>query len=145
MRQTAASNASDSGAPAIRIEPHLPLIAQLGAQGRTDRQVAPEAIDALKESGFAVHAFQLAIMDHQALDEVYADDPNTLISSSYNPVGAVVEARDGGFMLSGRWGWSSGSGHCSWVLLGGVVPGDDYRTFLVPRSAPGASLSRREQ
>jgi 3-hydroxy-9,10-secoandrosta-1,3,5(10)-triene-9,17-dione monooxygenase len=174
MRQTAASNASDSDAPAIRIEPHLPLIARLGAQGRTDRQIASEAIDALKESGFmrallpkrwgglevtpqeffranleiaaqdmstawvagvvAVHAFQLAIMDHQALDDVYSDDPNTLISSSYNPVGAVVEPCDGGFMLSGRWGWSSGSGHCSWVLLGGVVPGDDYRTFLVPRA-----------
>ena len=37
-------------------------------------------------------------------------------------------------MLSGRWGWSSGSGHCSWALLGGVIPGDGYRTFLVPRT-----------
>ena len=39
----------------------------------------------------------------------------------------------GGFRLSGRWGWSSGSAHCTWVLLGAIVPGDGYRTFLVPR------------
>ena len=45
---------------------------------------------------------------------------------------------DGGFELSGRWGWSSGSGHCSWTLLGGVITdhpdGIHYRTFLLPRS-----------
>lgn len=82
----------------------------------------------------AVHAFQIALMSEQAQEEVYADDPNTLVSSSYNPVGAKAEACEGGFMLSGRWGWSSGSDHCSWALLGGVIPGDGYRTFLVPRS-----------
>ena len=159
---------------AINIGPHLPLIAELGDQGRANRQVERAAIDAIIESGFmrallpkpwggleatpqeffrahldiaeqdmstawvagiiAVHAFQLAIMNRQALDEVYADNPNTLISSSYNPVGAKVEVADGGFKLSGRWGWSSGCEHCTWVLLGGIVPGDDYRTFLVPRT-----------
>jgi len=82
----------------------------------------------------AVHAFQLALMSEEAQREVYEKDPNTLISSSYNPVGARAEMCEGGFMLHGRWGWSSGSGHCTWALLGGVIPGDGYRTFLVPRS-----------
>lgn len=82
----------------------------------------------------AVHAFQLAIMSHQAQEDVYSAGPDTLISSSYNPVGGKVEICDGGFMLSGRWGWSSGSEHCSWVLLGAIVPGEGYRTFLVPRT-----------
>ena len=81
----------------------------------------------------AVHAYQLALMDDQAQADVYADDADTLISSSYNPVGGRAEACDGGFRLSGRWGWSSGSAHCAWVLLGAIVPGDGYRTFLVPR------------
>jgi 3-hydroxy-9,10-secoandrosta-1,3,5(10)-triene-9,17-dione monooxygenase len=81
-----------------------------------------------------VHAFQIAMMDPKAQEEVYSDDPNTLVSSSYNPIGARAEICDGGFMLHGRWGWSSGSDHCSWALLGGVIPGDGYRTFLVPRS-----------
>ena len=82
----------------------------------------------------AVHAFQLAIMAEQAREDVYSAGPDTLISSSYNPVGGKVEICDGGFMLSGRWGWSSGSAHCTWVLLGAIVPGEGYRTFLVPRS-----------
>ena len=82
----------------------------------------------------AVHAFQLALMSEEAQREVYENDPNTLISSSYNPVGARAEMCEGGFMLHGRWGWSSGSDHCTWALLGGVIPGDGYRTFLIPRS-----------
>lgn len=83
----------------------------------------------------AVHAFQVALMSEEAQREVYGETgPNTLISSSYNPVGAKAEACEGGFMLSGRWSWSSGSGHCTWALLGGVIPGDGYRTFLVPIS-----------
>ncbi len=82
----------------------------------------------------AVHAYQLAIMDTEAQSDVYCDDPNTLISSSYNPVGGKVAPATGGLMLSGRWGWSSGSAHCDWVLLGAIVPGEGYRTFLVPRA-----------
>lgn len=81
----------------------------------------------------AVHAYQLAIMSEQAAADVYSEGANTLISSSYNPVGGRVQVCEGGFMLSGRWGWSSGSAHCTWVLLGAIVPGEGYRTFLVPR------------
>lgn len=80
----------------------------------------------------AVHAFQLALMDDQAQQDVWGEDINTLISSSYAPMGKV-EVVDGGFKFSGRWGWSSGSGHCTWVLLGGIIPGEGYRTFLVPQ------------
>ena len=81
----------------------------------------------------AVHAFQIALMDEQAQQDVYGDDPNTLVSSSYNPMGGKVQVTDNGLKLSGRWGWSSGSGHASWALLGAIVPGEGYRTFLIPR------------
>ncbi len=81
----------------------------------------------------AVHAFQIALMDKQAQDDVWQDNINTRISSSYAPMGKV-EVVEGGFMFSGRWGWSSGSDHCTWALLGGVIPGEGYRTFLVPKS-----------
>ncbi|MDH3337335.1 MAG: flavin-dependent monooxygenase [Gammaproteobacteria bacterium] len=82
----------------------------------------------------AVHAFQIALMDEQAQRDVYGDDPDTCVSSSYNPVGGKTEQVDGGVKLSGRWGWSSGSEHCNWVLLGAIIAGEGYRTFLVPRS-----------
>ncbi|MFT5260229.1 MAG: 3-hydroxy-9,10-secoandrosta-1,3,5(10)-triene-9,17-dione monooxygenase [Arenicella sp.] len=82
----------------------------------------------------AVHAFQLALMDEQAQQDVYGEDPDACISSSYNPVGGKTELTDDGILLSGRWGWSSGCDHCDWVLLGAIVPTEGYRTFLVPRS-----------
>lgn len=80
----------------------------------------------------AVHAFQLALFDDRAQQEVWSSD-NDLISSSYAPMGKVTLV-EGGFRLSGRWGWSSGSAHCAWVFLGAIVPGDGYRTFLLPIS-----------
>jgi len=88
----------------------------------------------------AVHNWQLAVFDDRAAQDVWADDPSVLISSSYAPVGKV-KVVDGGFRLSGRWSFSSGSQHCKWVFLGAVVPTPEapfdmanYRTFLVPIS-----------
>lgn len=80
----------------------------------------------------SVHDFQLALFDDRAQQEVWSS-ANELISSSYAPMGKVTVV-EGGFRLSGRWGWSSGSDHCAWVFLGAIVPNDGYRTFLLPRS-----------
>ena len=86
----------------------------------------------------AVHNWQLAVFDDQAAQDVWAEDPTVLISSSYAPVGKV-KVVDGGFRLSGRWSFSSGCEHCKWVFVGAVVPTPEapfdmanYRTFLVP-------------
>ena len=81
----------------------------------------------------AVHAFQIALMDTRAQQDVWGDSIHTRVSSSYAPMGKV-ECVEGGFRFSGRWGWSSGCDHCSWALLGGILPDGTYRTFLVPQS-----------
>ncbi|MEH6585782.1 MAG: acyl-CoA dehydrogenase family protein [Halioglobus sp.] len=81
----------------------------------------------------AVHAFQIALMDCRAQKDVWGDDIHTRVSSSYAPMGKVKDV-DGGFQFSGRWGWSSGCDHCTWALLGGILPDGSYRTFMVPRS-----------
>jgi 3-hydroxy-9,10-secoandrosta-1,3,5(10)-triene-9,17-dione monooxygenase len=87
----------------------------------------------------AVHPFQLALFDPKAQADVWAKDDTTLISSSYQPVGKV-ERVEGGYRLSGRWGFSSGCDHCSWVFLGALIPSlepggpPEMRTFLLPRS-----------
>ena len=81
----------------------------------------------------AVHAFQIALMDARAQQDVWGEDIHTRVSSAYAPMGKV-EVVDGGFRFSGRWGWSSGCDHCTWALLGGLLPDGSYRTFLVPRS-----------
>jgi 3-hydroxy-9,10-secoandrosta-1,3,5(10)-triene-9,17-dione monooxygenase len=87
------------------------------------------------------HPYELALFHDQAQQEVWGDDSSMLVSSTYQPVGQV-EVLEGGFQLSGRWGFSTGSLHCGWVLLGALVwpvggPGSgppDMRTFLLPRS-----------
>jgi 3-hydroxy-9,10-secoandrosta-1,3,5(10)-triene-9,17-dione monooxygenase len=84
------------------------------------------------------HPYELALFPDAAQHEVWDDDTSVLVSSSYQPVGRVTRV-EGGFRLSGRWGFSSGSEHCQWVLLGAMIPpaaeGEppDMRTFLLPR------------
>jgi 3-hydroxy-9,10-secoandrosta-1,3,5(10)-triene-9,17-dione monooxygenase len=86
-----------------------------------------------------VHPFQLGLFDAKAQAEVWSKDDSTLVSSSYQPVGKV-ERVEGGFRLSGRWGFSSGCDHCQWVFLGALIPPleaggpPEMRTFLLPRS-----------
>jgi len=86
----------------------------------------------------AIHNWQMGMYDDRAQQDVWNEDSATLVSSSYMPVGKVTPV-DGGYMLSGHWGFSSGSKHCQWAFLGGMVPPQngepaDYRTFLVPIS-----------
>jgi 3-hydroxy-9,10-secoandrosta-1,3,5(10)-triene-9,17-dione monooxygenase len=84
-----------------------------------------------------VHPWQLALFADEAQQAVWGEDTSTRLSSSYAPTGKAT-VTDGGYTLSGRWSFSSGCDHCSWVLLGGLVyngEGDviDFKTFLVPR------------
>ena len=86
-----------------------------------------------------VHNWELALYDPAAANAVWGQNPDTRISSSYAPFGRVEKA-EGGFLVSGRWPWSSGCDHCDWVFLGGMAPKDpgvmlpDMRVFLIPRA-----------
>lgn len=85
------------------------------------------------------HPYELALFHDQAQAEVWGEDSAMLVSSTYQPVGKI-ERTEGGYYLSGRWGFSTGSTHCGWVLLGAMIPpakegeAPDMRTFLLPRS-----------
>jgi 3-hydroxy-9,10-secoandrosta-1,3,5(10)-triene-9,17-dione monooxygenase len=83
------------------------------------------------------HPWQLGLFDDRAQREVWGTDEDTLVSSSYAPMGRARPV-DGGFRFTGRWGFSSGCDHAGWVFLGGLVLGEggnpvDFRTFLLPR------------
>lgn len=89
-------------------------------------------------SVLGVHPWQLGLFDERAQAEVWGKNPDTLVSSSYAPVGRLKPV-DGGFELSGRWSFSSGCGHADWVLVGAPLTGSegkpvDIITLLVPRS-----------
>jgi 3-hydroxy-9,10-secoandrosta-1,3,5(10)-triene-9,17-dione monooxygenase len=88
-------------------------------------------------SVLGVHPWQVALFADEAQQAVWGEDTSTRLSSSYAPTGKAVVA-DGGFTLSGKWSFSSGCDHATWVLLGGLVfdaEGQvvDFRTFLLPR------------
>jgi len=86
-----------------------------------------------------VHYWQLSLFPEQAQVDVWSEDASTRIASTYMPVGQVEEV-DGGYRLSGHWGYSSGSEHCEWIFLGGLLPKRDgsgeleHTTFLLPKS-----------
>ncbi|MGI9084920.1 MAG: 3-hydroxy-9,10-secoandrosta-1,3,5(10)-triene-9,17-dione monooxygenase oxygenase subunit [Aeromicrobium sp.] len=88
-------------------------------------------------SVLGVHPWQVALFHDDAQQAVWGEDTSTRLSSSYAPTGKAVVA-DGGYMLQGRWSFSSGSAHATWVLLGGLVTNGegqivDFKTFMVPR------------
>ncbi|MFD6072124.1 acyl-CoA dehydrogenase family protein, partial [Amycolatopsis lurida] len=84
-----------------------------------------------------VHPWHLGLFEAQAQQDVWGDDADVRISSSYAPMGKA-DVVDGGYRLSGRWSFSSGCDHATWVLLGGPVFKDgkpvDFCTYLVPIS-----------
>lgn len=85
-----------------------------------------------------VHSWHLGLFPDQAQQDVWGDDPDTWISSSYSPAGTAKPV-PGGYELTGRWGFSSGSDHCEWVFVGAMVTDEDGRRtgqavhLLLPR------------
>ena len=82
-----------------------------------------------------VHPWHVALFDGKAQEEVWGEDTEVRISSSYAPMGKA-EVVEGGYRLTGRWSFSSGCDHCTWVLLGGPVFADgkpvDFCSYLLP-------------
>lgn len=66
-----------------------------------------------------------------AADEIFGE-PRTLIAGTAAPVGRG-EAADGGYRVSGRWGWGSAVQHSQWVIGGTLTP-DGPRLAVYPRS-----------
>src|SRR5580692_4149448 len=66
-----------------------------------------------------VHPWQLALFPPQAQQDVWGADPATRMSSSYAPTGKATQAvqaeAGAGYRLDGRWSFSSGCDHASWV------------------------------
>ena len=47
-------------------------------------------------------------------DAVFADDPDVKVGGAIRPAG-VAAAADGGYRVTGRWGFVSGCQHCDWI------------------------------
>jgi 3-hydroxy-9,10-secoandrosta-1,3,5(10)-triene-9,17-dione monooxygenase len=82
--------------------------------------------------------WHVALLETETGEEIWGDDENVLVSSSYAPTGRLVPA-DGGYRLSGAWRGAPGADHCDWVVLGTLMIGPsgdpvDYAAVVVPRA-----------
>jgi alkylation response protein AidB-like acyl-CoA dehydrogenase len=53
-------------------------------------------------------------LPRSTFDAVFADDPGVKVGGGINPAGVAVPA-DGGYRVTGRWGFVSGCQHCDWI------------------------------
>lgn len=85
------------------------------------------------------HSHQIAMFSKQIQDEIWLNNPDATASSSIAPFGKVQEV-EGGIVLNGEYGWSSGCDHAEYAIVGfnrfdaegnkiycfGIVPRSDY-------------------
>lgn len=83
------------------------------------------------------HTQALGMFPRRAQDDVWAD-PRALISTSFGAMGKAKRVK-GGAVLSGKWSFSSGIDHATWIMAGSMMTdGDDSAPeptiFLMPKS-----------
>ena len=67
------------------------------------------------------HSWLLAHFPEQAQDDVYGENPNTMVSAVIGPRGKAVRKSDGTYVLNGCWPFGSGCQLSRWLLLGAEV------------------------
>ncbi len=81
------------------------------------------------------HPCLAGMFSEQAQNDIWGEDSDVLVSTSYNPRG-TVRRTDGGYVLTGRWMFASGVKYSGWTIVGGFVPRDNgtrqHHFFLVP-------------
>lgn len=87
-----------------------------------------------------VHPWQLGQWDRRVQQEIWGEDADTWVASPYAPFGRARKV-DGGYRFGGRWTFSSGTDHCEWIILGGLLVDDDGQVidpdpynFVLPRT-----------
>jgi len=86
----------------------------------------------------SVHQWLLGTFPLQAQEDVWNDNPHAIMCGSYAPA-ATCEKVDGGYLVSGKWHWSSNIDNSDWALIGVFFPPDDETPekhagfLLVPR------------
>ncbi|WP_017934534.1 acyl-CoA dehydrogenase family protein [Nocardioides sp. Iso805N] len=122
------------GGGELSLREHLAAVYELG-------RIAPSAGWVAGVVGS--HPWQLALFPEEVQQEIWGTDPNWNASSSYAPTGKI-EPVEGGYRVSGRWSFSSGSDHAQGVILGGfagkveVAPGVEVPNY-------GSALLYRDQ
>src|SRR5215510_2240848 len=86
------------------------------------------------------HHWILAYYEPETQHEVWDANPDALIASSIALAAGRARRADGGFVVTGRWPFSSGVDNSEWNMLAVTVYGDDdktavdWRLCLVPKT-----------
>lgn len=80
----------------------------------------------------------LALLPEDTARALYPD-PATLITGVFAPTGSA-EKVDGGFKVSGRWQWGSGSQNAAWVM-GGCMLKENGEPMLGKHGAPMSHMA----
>src|ERR687895_1089400 len=88
---------------------------------------------------FAAHHMMLGMFAPQAQDEIWGKSADTLIASSFVFPAGKARKVENGYVISGRWPFSSGVDPSEWNMLAGLARVDDHlppeqRIFLLRRS-----------
>jgi 3-hydroxy-9,10-secoandrosta-1,3,5(10)-triene-9,17-dione monooxygenase len=115
----------------------LPFVAVVDIPAEIARGCASTAWNV---GNLACHHWILGYYDPETQHEVWDANPDALIASSIALAAGRGRKADGGFMVSGRWPFSSGVDNSDWNMLAVTVYGDDgktpvdWRLCLVPKS-----------
>ncbi|MEV4201993.1 acyl-CoA dehydrogenase family protein [Micromonospora globbae] len=76
----------------------------------------------------------LAMLPRERFDKIYADGPDVVVAGGFAPQGRA-ELADGGFQVTGRWAYASGSRHAD-LIFGNCVLTGDGEPLPGPSGAP---------
>jgi 3-hydroxy-9,10-secoandrosta-1,3,5(10)-triene-9,17-dione monooxygenase len=89
-------------------------------------------------TNIAVHGLINGMKDPKVQQELWGDDPRTVIASAHPGKDAHIEVVDGGLLVDGIWNYSSGIDFAGWVNLQIFLRPEDgpaeHRFALVPKS-----------
>jgi alkylation response protein AidB-like acyl-CoA dehydrogenase len=82
------------------------------------------------------HQWVVSQFSERAQCDVWEDAPETLVSGTYAPTGTAMPV-NGGYRLSGAWGFASGCDHAGWHFAGAAIEpaangARETAFFLVP-------------
>ena len=84
------------------------------------------------------HDWYMAFTSKQLQEDVWGKEPDAFICDSFAPVGQIERVADG-YILTGRWRFTSGIEWSSWAGLGGITVAPDgerpeHLLFFVPKT-----------
>src|SRR3954453_13769257 len=119
-----------NGGYALGIRSHLDVMSALGRGCGSTAWVAGVV---------HAHSWMVSHFPEQGQDDIYAANPDAIVSAVIGPRGKATRTADG-YRLEGVWPFGSGSERADWLLLGAVVFDEngtevDQGDFMVPASS----------